>query len=238
MMNPPDIVVNHAVTLLGAGRSFPEVVKQAMSFAPILFAADGGAKVALDMGYMPDAVFGDLDSLTPEVQRQLPADSIYRLPDQDSTDFDKCLRSIHAPLILAAGFTGQRLDHELAAYSSLLRHPDQRCILLGEVDLCFLAPVSMRIKLPVGTRFSLFPLSQCRVDASGVFWPVDGLDMAPDGIIGTSNETTGEEVTLRVSKRKLLVILPRTHLQAVIEALTGDDQARDSMANRRSRKTM
>ena len=220
-MNPPNIVVDQAVTLLGAGYVIPEVVKQALTKAPILFAADGGAKAALDMGLMPEGVFGDLDSLMPEIQAKLPADRLYRFPDQGSTDFDKCLRSINAPLILATGFTGQRLDHELAAYSSLLRHPEQRCILLGEVDLCFLAPVSMWIKLPAGTRFSLFPLSQCRVDATGVLWPVEGLEMAPDGIIGTSNETTGEEVTLRVSKRKLLVILPRTHLQAVIEALTG-----------------
>jgi len=221
MVNPPNVVVNHAVTLLGAGRSLPNVVKQALTAAPILFAADGGAKAALDMGYMPQGVFGDLDSLTQEVRQQLPADRVYHLPDQDSTDFDKCLRSIHAPLILATGFSGRRLDHELAVYSSLLRHPDQRCILLGEVDLCFLAPVSMRIRLPAQTRFSLFPLSQCRVDATGVFWPVSGLEMAPDGAIGTSNETTGKEVTLRVSKRKLLVILPRIHLNAAIEALTG-----------------
>jgi len=220
-MNPQNIVVDQAVTLLGAGYVIPEVVKQALTKAPILFAADGGAKAALDMGLMPEGVFGDLDSLMPEIQAKLPADRLYRFPDQDSTDFDKCLRSINAPLILATGFTGQRLDHELAAYSSLLRHPEQRCILLGEVDLCFLAPDTMRIKLPAQTRFSLFPLSQCRVDATGVLWPVNGLEMAPDGTIGTSNETTGEEVTLSVSKRKLLVILPRTHLQAVIEALTG-----------------
>jgi thiamine pyrophosphokinase len=223
MINPPNVVVNHAVTLIGAGRSFPEVVKQALVFAPILFAADGGAKVALDMGLMPEGVIGDLDSLTPEIQQQLPADRVYRVPDQDSTDFDKCLHSIHAPLILATGFTGQRLDHELAAYSSLLRHPEQRCILLGEVDMCFLAPVWMRIELPVGTRLSLFPLSPCRVDATGLRWPVKELEMAPGGIIGTSNETNKTEVTLRVSSRKLLVILPRKHLGAVIDALTGEE---------------
>ncbi|WP_457648459.1 thiamine diphosphokinase [Profundibacter sp.] len=221
MMNPPDIVVNHAVTLIGAGRSFPEVVKQALTIAPILFAADGGANAALDMGYMPDGVIGDLDSLTPEIPGQLPVDKVFRLADQDSTDFDKCLSAIQAPLILATGFTGQRLDHELAAYSSLVRHPDQRCILLGEVDLCFLAPISMRIELPVGSRFSLFPLSPCRVDATGLRWPVEALEMAPDGIIGTSNETKSTEVILRVSSRKLLVILPRIHLKAAIEALTG-----------------
>ncbi len=189
--------------------------------APILFAADGGAKTALEMGHMPEGVIGDLDSLPVEILGRIPADRVYRISEQDSTDFDKCLRSIHAPLILAAGFTGQRLDHELATYSSLLRHPDQRCILLGEVDLCFLAPIMMQIDLPAGTRFSLFPMAPCVANATGLRWPVDGLNMAPDGVIGTSNEVSTGRVTLQVSERKLLVILPRVHLEAVIEALKG-----------------
>jgi len=199
----------------------PVVVNQALQFAPILFAADSGARTALELGHVPKAVIGDLDSIDSETLKQFPTENVHRICEQDSTDFDKCLRSIKAPLILGVGFTGQRLDHELAAYSSLLRHSEQRCILLGEVDLCFLAPVTMRINLPVGTRLSLFPLAPCRVDASGLRWPVKGLEMAADGVIGTSNETIRNDVSLCVSARKLLVILPREHLGAAIKALTG-----------------
>ena len=221
MTNPLYIEAGYPVTLLGGGRAMPVVVNQALQFAPILFAADSGARAALELGHVPKAVIGDLDSIDSETLKQIPAENVHRVSEQDSTDFDKCLRSINAPLILGVGFTGQRLDHELAAYSSLLRHPEQRCILLGEVDLCFLAPISMRIELPVGTRLSLFPLAPCRVDATGLRWPVKGLEMAPDGVIGTSNETIRSEVTLRVSARKLLAILPREHLGAAIKALTG-----------------
>jgi len=219
MTNTPDIVVNHAVTLLGGGQVALPVLEQALALAPILFAADGGARAAVRAGYMPDGVIGDLDSLGADIQAQIPSDRVHRIAEQNSTDFDKCLRSIHAPLILGVGFTGLRLDHELAAYSSLLRHPEQCCILLGQVDLCFLAPVSMRLDLPAGTRISLFPLGACRVDATGLRWPVQQLDMAPDGVIGTSNEATGGGIALQVSARKLLVILPREHLEAVVQAL-------------------
>ncbi len=221
MMNPLYIDEKNPVTLLGGGKVIEKVLDQALKAAPILLAADGGAGRALELGHMPKAVIGDMDSLDAQTAAQFPPKHLYRIEEQDSTDFDKCLRSIRAPLILGVGFTGRRLDHELAAYSSLLRHPDQRCILLGEVDMCFLAPVSMRLDLPAGTRISLFPLAPCRVDTTGLRWQLKGLMMAPDGVIGTSNEALTGAVTLQVSKRKLLVILPRVHLGAVIKALTG-----------------
>jgi len=227
MMNPLYIDQKKPVTLLGGGKFAEKVFNQALKAAPILLAADGGAGRALELGHIPKAVIGDMDSLDEKTAMQIPPDHLYPIGEQDSTDFDKCLRSIRAPLILGVGFTGWRLDHELAAYSSLLRHPEQRCILLGEVDMCFLAPVSMRLDLPAGTRVSLFPLAPCRVDATGLRWQLDGLKMAPDGVIGTSNEVLTGPVTLQVSKRKLLVILPHTYLGAAIKALTGgkDGQA-------------
>jgi len=227
MMNPLYIDEKNPVTLLGGGKVIEKVLDQALKAAPILLAADGGAGRALELGHMPKAVIGDMDSLDAQTAAQFPPNHLYRIEEQDSTDFDKCLRSIRAPLILGVGFTGRRLDHELAAYSSLLRHPDQRCILLGEVDMCFLAPVSMRLDLPAGTRISLFPLAPCRVDATGLRWQLKGLMMAPDGVIGTSNEALTGAVTLQVSKRKLLVILPRVHLGAVIKALTGGEDGQE-----------
>ena len=220
-MNPPIVDTKYPVTLLGAGKVNSKTVNQALAIAPNLVAADGGAGTAVALGHVPQAVIGDFDSFNQGIIAQIPRDRLHRIKEQDSTDFEKCLRNINAPLILGLGFAGLRLDHELAAYSSLLRHPDQRCILLGEVDLCFLAPIMMQIDLPAGTRLSLFPMAPCVANATGLRWPVDGLNMAPDGVIGTSNEVINGRVTLQVSERKLLVILPRVHLEAVIEALKG-----------------
>lgn len=218
-MNPLIKGANRPVTLLGGGKILPTVARQALEHAPILVAVDGGAKFALELGHVPDAVIGDFDSVDQATLAQIPPDRLYRIGEQDSTDFDKCLRTVKAPLMLGVGFTGGRLDHELAAYNALARYPTQRCILLGEVDLCFLLPASVQLELPVGTRVSLFPFAPCRVDATGLRWPVRGLDMAPDGAISTSNEAIETVVSVQTSAPNLLVILPREHLETAIKAV-------------------
>lgn len=206
-------------TILGGGASKPQSLKAALRLAPNLVAADGGARVAFEMGHSPLAVIGDLDSLDAQTRSRIDPARIYRIEEQDSTDFDKALRSVAAPLVIGVGFMGRRLDHELAAYNSLVRHPDRPCILLGAHDLCFLAPLDLQMDLPAGTRFSLFPMAPCRIRVSGLRWSFDGLDLAPDGRVGTSNEVAEGPVRLAVSARKLLVILPRECLEPAARAL-------------------
>ena len=218
-MNPPIVDTNHPITLLGGGLVNPDIVNLALRFAPNLVAADGGARVALGLGHIPKAVIGDFDSIDADTIAQIPSERLHRVKEQDSTDFDKCLRNIKAPLILGVGFAGGRLDHELAAYNALVRHPYKRCVLLGEVDLCFVVPDKVRLELPVGTRVSLFPLAECHVTSTGLRWSFQGLEMAPDGKIGTSNEASADVVEVQVSQPKLLMILPLAHLGAVIKAL-------------------
>jgi thiamine pyrophosphokinase len=218
-MKPPYVDTKHPVTLFGGSKVNLEVVNQALHLAPILIAADGGARVALGLGHIPRAVIGDFDSIDADTIAQIPSGRLHQLKEQDSTDFDKCLRNIKAPLILGVGFTGGRLDHELAAYNALVRHPDKRCVLLGEVDLCFVVPDKVRLELPVGTRVSLFPLTRCHVTTTGLRWSFTDMEMAPDGKIGTSNEASADVVEVQVSQPKLLMILPLAHLDAVIAAL-------------------
>ena len=126
------------VTLVGAGLATENAIQRCLKLAPQLIAADGGAQLCLDEGLRPSTVIGDLDSL--KDLSGLPEDAIRHIPEQDTTDFDKALRSIEAPLILGAGFTGLRMDHYLACLNTLVRRPDRRCILLGDSDIAFLLP--------------------------------------------------------------------------------------------------
>lgn len=220
-MKTPIVDTKQAITLLGGSQAATDAVDLALGFAPNLVAADGGAHAALRLGHIPKAVIGDFDSVNADTIAQIPSERLHRVSEQDSTDFDKCLRHITAPYILAVGFTGGRLDHELAVYNALTLHPDKRCIVLGEVDLCFLAPAALQLTLPIGTRVSLFPLAPCRVTMTGLRWSFEDLALAPDGKIGTSNESSEDVVRLQTSAPKLLMILPLTQLEAVIAALTG-----------------
>lgn len=209
----------HGVTVVGAGEFLPAVLEDALIRAPLLVAADGGAARAMELGHEPAAVIGDLDSLDAATRAALPPARVHRIADQETTDFDKCLRSIHAPLVLAVGFTGARLDHEMAAFSALLRHARRPCLLIGPEDVAFVAPRDLRLALAPGTRLSLFPMGRVTGRSTGLRWPIEGIRFAPDGRIGTSNEAVDGQVALRFSSRRMLVFLPRPALGAAVRAL-------------------
>lgn len=216
----PDRIVEYhePVTLLGGGAASADSLREALSRAPRLVAADGGANMASGEGLCPDLVIGDFDSVSAEALAQIPVERQMRIAEQETTDFEKCLSHIRAPLIIGLGFMGPRVDHSLAVWNALVRYPGQRCVLWGEEDVVFAAPC--RISLPVteGTRLSLFPMRAVRGESTGLRWPIAGLPFAPDGVIGTSNEAT-DAVELRFDGPGMLVILPADCLDLAIRAL-------------------
>jgi thiamine pyrophosphokinase len=183
---------------------------------------------------MPAAVIGDFDSLSAAARVVIPEDRQHVIAEQDTTDFDKALRSIAAPFVLALGFSGARIDHGLAVFNAMLRHSGKTCILLGEQDAVFVCPPQITLKMQVGDRFSLFPMGAVSGESSGLRWPVSGIAFAPDGQIGTSNMVSAPLVHLGFDAPRMLVILPRQRLDAVLNALV--PQRPPSRGVRASRK--
>ncbi len=210
------------VLLVGGGACPDPVLKSALTKADCIVAADSGAGRVLALGRMPDAVIGDLDSLAPEDLARLPAERVHHIAEQDSTDFDKALRHIEAPLVLGYGFLGARLDHQLAAMTVLALRPERRCILVGDEDVAFICPPRLALDLAHGTRVSLYPLGPVTGRSDGLVWPLDGLVFAPDGRIGTSNAATGP-VRLDMDGPSMLLILPVACLDGVMAALAEAD---------------
>ncbi|GGH45576.1 thiamine diphosphokinase [Frigidibacter albus] len=205
------------VTLLGGGDFAHADLDLALALAPLLVAADGGADGALAAGRMPGAVIGDFDSVSAAARAAIPLDRQHKVPEQDSTDFEKCLRLVEAPFLLGLGFAGLRLDHTLSVMTALASHPHQRCLILGPEDVIFLCPPRLTLPLEPGVRLSLFPMGPATGRSSGLRWPIDGLDFAPAGRIGTSNEATGP-VDLQIDG-PMLVLLPRAWLRPALGAL-------------------
>ncbi|TCM84961.1 thiamine diphosphokinase [Rhodovulum steppense] len=217
-MSPDLIRSPDAIAIIGGGFVNPNHLARVRRLAAELVAADGGADHVLAAGLIPRLVIGDFDSISDRARVVLPPERMQHVAEQDSTDFEKCLRAVAAPLILGLGFMGARIDHALAAMNALARYPDRRCILIGEADICFLCPPELRLAPPQGARLSLFPMGPVRGESEGLRWPIAGLDFAPGGRIGTSNEVTGP-VTLRIETGAMVVILPETELEATAAAL-------------------
>ena len=215
-----ELETSDGVTLIGGGDVQTHDVLLAQSLAPHVLAADGGADKAIALGVSPRAVIGDLDSVSAATLQSIGAAQSVKVHDQDTTDLDKCLDLIKAPFILGVGFLGGRLDHELAAFSSLLRSAGKAVVLIGEQDVVFAVPSFLKLDLPKGTRFSLFPLLASQGTSQGLNWPIDGLTLEPGGRIGTSNEVIGSvEVTTKAPG--LIGIVPKDCLRPVIQALRG-----------------
>jgi len=213
-----------AVTIVGGGALDREMVEAARLHAPVLVAADGGADRLAEMRLAPHAVIGDMDSVAdPERWRAGPAPFVH-LGEQDSTDFEKCLYATEAPLYLAVGFTGRRVDHMLAVFHALLTYMQKRIVLVGEDEVSTLAPAGATLRLAVtpGSRVSVFPLLPVTATRSrGLVWPIDGLAMAPGRRIGTSNQASQPLIEMTFDGPGALVMVERPALGALARAVGG-----------------
>lgn len=204
--------------LVGGGPVALRDLRALCARAGAVVGVDGGANRLAAAGIVPDAVLGDLDSLDESTRAALPSGRLHRIAEQDTTDFEKALMRVSAPVILGLGFLGARRDHELANYNALLRFAHRRCVLVGRDEVVMLAPPALRLDCAAGTRVSLVPLVPVTGQSRGLEWPIDGIAFAPGGRMGTSNRATGA-VDLRMDGPGMLLILPRSELGRLQRAL-------------------
>lgn len=220
-MNRSIVSSTSPVTLIGGADPAPATLTDALKYGETVVCADGGADHALWAELEPAAIIGDMDSIS-DTARATFAGVIHHVAEQDSTDFDKALRHIDAPLVLGVGFSGARLDHELGSMTVLVRHPERRCILVGEETIVLLCPPSLTLELPVNCAVSLFPMAEVGCESTGLRWATGGLRFAPDGRVGTLNKAEGP-VSLRPDAPKMLLILPRDQLDVTVRAVLSQD---------------
>jgi thiamine pyrophosphokinase len=62
-------------------------------------------------------------------------------------------------------------------------------------------------------------MGPARARSTGLKWALDGFRFSPDSVIGTSNEALGGAVTIETYDPKMLLILPRTLIYVLADAL-------------------
>ena len=219
-----DFVHKSVITLLiGAGPTSKEMILSSAVYASSFVAADGGFNAATDAGLDVALVVGDMDSQSTPFGSQ----NFLEMKEQDTTDFEKCLQVCDAEVFLGVGFLGGRLDHQMAAFSALLR--DKRAIILMDAcQLVFIVPPEFHLNLEHGTEVAFYPLVGLRADALGLQWPLDDDEMAPGELISTSNKVDGTFIKLKVNRHGLLAILPVGCLEPVLKALRTEGFAEGS----------
>ena len=211
---------NQAVTIIGGAGFSRADLDDCLVYGPTLISADGGGNGLDGKEYKPDYIIGDLDSLIDKNFWRTSGSKLIKIDEQNSTDFEKCLYSVDAALYLCVGFIGRRTDHFLSVCSSIVKYHFKKVILLGNHDIIFHMPKVFEIDLPLNTRVSLYPLQKITgMNDVGLRWPISGIRFDPLKLVGTSNRTTIRKVKVSLSNYGMLMILPRSCLTNVTEAV-------------------
>ena len=199
----PSVISDNDISIL-VGNGACDLTQLSNSPKGKVIAVDGGLRHVLKAGLTPTAVIGDMDSAElSDLQTAGGNVAILKSEEQDTTDFEKALLALEAPLCLAYGFLGLRIDHMLACLSVLARYTDRhKVILVGADDVVYVTKGPFLMHLASEARLSLWPITPVKFAASsGLAWPVDGLTLAPDGQVATSNQMKEDWLSVTPDKK-------------------------------------
>jgi thiamine pyrophosphokinase len=220
---------NGVLAIVGGGQLDVHLLHQLAANGAHLVGADGGGDAIKAAGLVPEAIIGDFDSLV-DAEGWDARTRLLRIPEQDTTDFEKALYSTSAMVTVALGMTGGRFDHTLAALDAVLRHAAKRhIILVDEQDIALALAGPFAFAVAAGERVSIHPLGPVRFSHSeGLAYPLDGLLLEPGVRIGTSNAATEGpfSITPETGQSPWLLIVARQHLMTLIEHLSREENRR------------
>ncbi|OUX41834.1 thiamine diphosphokinase [bacterium TMED277] len=204
-----------AVTLLGGAGFSEDELDRSLRLAPELVAADGGANFLKHRKHVPASIIGDFDSVEGIKKWESKGTKIIKIAEQNSTDFEKCIRNIKAPKFICLGFANERLDHFLAVCSALIKS-NKPIFILGSRDLIFHVPTKFNFQLPIHSRISLYPLREISsMSSKGLKYPLKGIKFSPVDRIGTSNLSICNEIEVSYEGGGMLAILSKEHLENI-----------------------
>lgn len=213
----PIVSSSGLVCLVGGAKLEKTAISAVFPLVDAFIGVDGGADHLLQAGILPAAVVGDLDSLSDQA-RDAFRDRLCHISEQSTTDFEKALSRVAAPMILALGFTGGRMDHALSVLNVMARLSDRAVILADDHDVCFVPRIgATQFSLPKDTRVAIMPLGPAAVTVRGLQWSFAETVMEPAGYISPSNAARGGIVEINTNG-PVLITLPRVHLPTALQA--------------------
>lgn len=184
-----------------------------------VIAADSGWEHAINAGFTPHVLVGDMDSISPlhlQQARDMDVHIIEHHPDKDFTDAELALALAadhhHHQIHLVSG-GGDRFDHLLALVHSLAPYA-------GEIDLtAYVGATRIHVLKPQsgiafgatpGQTISLIPLGgrARKVTTTGLKWNLTKDTLIAFASRGVSNIAVEERVTISLRRGYLAVVIP------------------------------
>lgn len=166
---------------------------------------------------LPDFVVGDMDSLSPSIQKQL-GDRLIHISEQDDNDQTKAFRFIMENFhdirsIRILGATGLREDHTIGNMSLLMEYSrtyDLSAIqveMVSDYSTAFAITDSSELHVGEGRIFSIFtPDNSLKIKSRGLRWPLDNV-VFDNWWKATLNVATEDIVSLEFSHPSIALII-------------------------------
>lgn len=195
--------------------------KKLIQYEDRIICADGGARHIKNMGYMPEIILGDLDSIGDSVFKyflELKVNFIKYPRMKDETDSEIAIKYAidnGATEIVLIGALGSRWDHSIANIL-LLKKIDYfglKGVIINETNVIQLITSNKKLFLKRREEYkvSLIPLSNKvkGIKTKGLLYNLNNQPLFFSDSIGISNEFIDDEVEIYIEEGELLVFLSK-----------------------------
>ena len=207
----------NAVILANGTPPSRATLKDALQRATLFVCADGGTDSARRYGFIPNAIVGDLDSISEESLATFREIPIVPNTDTEHTDSEKAVEWILAQgsfeEIILLGASGGRLDHVLGHLSLLHRYRGRVRIVLEDDHMrAWLASTGEEpMDAPVGATISFFAVG---APAEGVTtvnlrYPLVNRRIELGAQDSISNVVDATPASIRIGSGELVVVVVR-----------------------------
>jgi thiamine pyrophosphokinase len=198
-------------TVIVADGTFPqhEIPLGYLENAKRIVCCDGSTQSLVLAGLKPDAIVGDLDSLSDDLAKMF-ADRIFHDTNQDTNDLTKAVSwcsEMGYKEIVIVGATGKREDHTIGNISLLAEYITEMNIIMV-TDTGILIPYlkSATISSFPGQQVSIFSIDpETRVTSLGLRYPLSGTKIK-NWWFATLNEALGDTFSLEFSGRLIVYL--------------------------------
>ena len=170
---------------------------------------DGAADKLLDAGLTPDAIVGDMDSVSERIRNQHAAIMV-RSTDQDSNDLTKavhyCIENEY-PSVVILGATGLREDHTLGNISLMLEYfPRIHVRIMSDYGIFSLLRSGDKVKSYPGEKISVFSIdNSVSITSKGLKYSLNNLQLS-SWYTATLNESVSDTFSLVFNSTQPLIL--------------------------------
>jgi thiamine pyrophosphokinase len=177
-----------------------------------LICADGGANSLSKLDLVPQAIIGDMDSIsTGTLNRFRKKTIIIKIKRQNDTDVEKALKyaiknKFNEALLLGAA--GDRLDHTICNLGIVLKFY-QKILISIISEKSYLKPYNEKVELKSypGEIISLYGFdSKTKISSRGLNYPLKNTSLPFGEKESTSNVSISEKVNLTINGGTIFVI--------------------------------